>query len=147
MAWTHDIDIVRPAGEDVCYVNYSGQADASDLTDYALFDISAQGELRQGPNSGVAPTGTKIHNLRATIGGSGMYARLEFDATTDDLIGAFVQGSPLIVPPPFFPLDVHNDFFKDPGSSGSTGDIVLTTIGGAVGDGISIQMVLSLHVL
>uniref|UniRef100_A0A6M3L2N6 Uncharacterized protein n=1 Tax=viral metagenome TaxID=1070528 RepID=A0A6M3L2N6_9ZZZZ len=142
MGWTHRFKKLEKVvgGKYRYYVNYFGQADASDLSDYVLVDASALLPF--------VPTKTEILWLHMSVGGSGMMAVLEWDATTDDLIMGCPDGCSKEWPPPggVFPPDTARDegFTKDPASSGTTGDIVLTTIGGAVGDSVSIQLVLEL---
>lgn len=119
------------------YINWSGQADATDLTDTVVVDVSALVPI--------APTQLTIDYLRIAAGG--VFARLEWDATTDDLIIACppdcVVELPLKTGNPDHQMSAG--WTKDPNSAGTTGDILLTTIGGALGDGVSIQMVLKLR--
>lgn len=131
MAWTHYSNTQR-IGQNKFLVNYAGQADASDLTDYVLFDISAK-----------APgfTKTQIESLKIRSSG-GLVAVLEWDATTDDFITASV-GHEQQFPPPFQREDlISGNFIVDPASTGTTGDILLTTIGGALGRGVSIEAII-----
>jgi len=135
MAWTITSKAKYDQARKLYFINWSGQADATDLTDQVVVDASAI--------TGVAVL-TSIQWLRFA---ANTYARLEWDATTDDLIVAHPgAGGPLVLPP-LFPgerdFEVDNNFTKDPGSSGTTGDIVLTTLGGAAGKGVSIQLVVS----
>jgi|6_EtaG_2_1085325.scaffolds.fasta_scaffold00120_15 hypothetical protein len=142
MAWAHKFKKVQKkiGNTHMYYVNYFGQADASDLTDYVVMDASALLPF--------VSTKSEIKWLRLSTGGSGMIAYLEWDATTDDLIIGCPGGVALEWPPKtdFFPWEMARDegFTKDPASTGTTGDITLTTVGGAVGDAVSIQMVVEL---
>lgn len=143
MAWTHksnNKEQVLAGSGYRAYVNYIGQADASDLTDYVVFDASAQLPF--------VPAATEILWLKMVVGGSGMMAYLEWDATADTLIGGAAQGEPFAWPPETGHFDLayarDNGLTKDPVGSGTTADIVLTTIGGAVGDAVSLQMILAL---
>jgi len=128
------------------HLNYSGQADGSDLTDYAIMDVSAS-----PIHFGSVPSSGRILSLRMCVSG-GLFARLEWDATTDTLIVG--GGGPVKLGwgyPDVGPLinadmvDLNSaEFLQDPANSGQTGDILLTTINGAAGEGISIQMTANL---
>lgn len=133
MAWTHKRVLYHKPNSNVFLLHYGGQADGSDLTDYALFDISADAP-------GMAKT--QIDWLRINAGG--VYAFLEWDATTDDFICAAVDGGgPSEFPPPFDAADlIAGNMRVDPASTGTTGDIVLTTLGGAAGDGVVIDAII-----
>ena len=142
MAWTwHNVQyqVPQPNGTALLYVNASGQADASDETDKVLVDASAL--------LPVSPAKIEIEYLRISAGG--VFVRLEWDATTDDLIVACPTDNTLEYPPGQWAADkadlFNGSFIKDPASTGSTGDILLTTLGGAAGDGVSIQARLRLH--
>ena len=77
-----------------------------------------------GPD-GTAPTYTTVERIEGTVQGF-TSVRLFFDATTDDELAVLGTG---------FNYQDFTDFggFVDPQSTGTTGDIVLTTAGGASG--------------
>jgi len=131
MAWTHRRILYR-AGQNRFILHYSGQADVSDLDDYVLFDISAD-----------APGFTKTQVMQLQGQAGGLYAVLEWDATTDAFICAFPDGPLVKYPPPFDREDlVAGDMIIDPIPTGTTGDILLTTFGGAVGGGVNIDAII-----
>lgn len=138
MAWTlvKKTQIIR---QDKVLHTWSGQADASDLADQVIFDFSAD-----APGGGY--TKTTIEWLRVCAGG--VYITLEWGATTDVHICACPPGVLKIYPPPGFDrseiLTGDGDFVADPAGTGTTGDIVATTTGGAAGDGATVDMVLRL---
>lgn len=135
MAWTIDSDLVKITDEDIVLLNWSGMADASELTDTALFDTSAQ-TLN---TTGGAAASLKVLKIRIACGI--VSARLEFDADTDDLIIQCPANTVLVWPTDIFPLaNMVASFLTDPKSTGTNGDIVITTLGGAVGGGVSIQL-------
>jgi len=123
--------VYRPA-QNQFLLHYVGQADASDLTDYALFDFSVR-----VPGGGYTKTQLDYLRIQAC---EGLFALLEWDATTDDLIAASAGSTPYVFPPPFDRADlVAGSMLIDPASTGTTGDIVLTTLGGAVGRAVMID--------
>ena len=82
-----------------------------------------------GPD-GFAPSSLRIDRVRWTINGF-EYAKIAWDATTDDtaLILGVGEGE----------LDFRDvGGLRDPGSTGSTGDVVLTTPAGSAGDSYTI---------
>lgn len=135
MAWT--ITTANYQIGNYQYINWSGVADASDLTDQVVVDVSAL--------LPISPTQLTIDYLRIATG-AGVSAVLEWDATTDGLIincpGGCVMELPIKADP-----DYQRDagWTKDPNAAGTTGDILLTTIGGGLGEGVSIQMRLILR--
>lgn len=102
-------------------VNVTGQFNTSDETDTVIIDKSTL----IGP-SGVEPSKIVIEEITWSIGVGYDYILLEWDHTTDDIIDYF-QGQGYIDYRPFGGK-------TDPGSSGGTGDVVLTSAGGAAGD-------------
>lgn len=130
MAWTH-YKILRRQSQEVFLLHYAGQADASDLSDYVLFDISAEAPAR---------TKTQLDYLRIK---AGFFTVLEWDATTDDFIAACPDGGEYLFPPPFDRAElVSGNMLIDPVSTGTTGDIVMTTVGGAAGKGVVIDAII-----
>jgi hypothetical protein len=132
MAWTIDSVIVQD--NDVLTVNWSGIADASDLTDQVVVNLSDYTVT----SSGATATTSQILSFKGGAG-VGLMANLEWDHTTDDLI--------LNLPPglyiPMLPSDTPDEriaLFNDPGTAGGTGDIVLTTLGGASGESVTLYM-------
>ena len=129
MAWT--ITSANYQIGNLQYINWSGVADASDLTDQVVVDVSAL--------LPIAPTQLTIDYLRIATG-AGVSAVLEWDATTDGLILNCPGGCTLELP-------INGDradqqaagWTKDPIATGTTGDMLLTTIGGGLGEGVSIQ--------
>lgn len=131
MAWTH-YKILRRQSQDTFLLHYAGQADATDLTDYVLFDISAEAPAR---------TKTQMDYLRIKSGG--VFVVLEWDATTDDFIAACPDNGEYLFPPPFDRAElVSGNMLIDPVSAGTTGDIVMTTVGGAAGKGVVIDAII-----
>lgn len=135
MAWT--IAVANYQVGNLQYVNWSGVADATDLTDQVVVDASAL--------LPISPTQLTIDYLRIATG-AGVSAVLEWDATTDGLIINCPGGCVLELPLNGDRKDQQDaGWTKDPNASGTTGDILLTTIGGGLGEGVSIQMRLLLR--
>lgn len=129
VAWS--TDTLTSQNGDTYIVNWTGIADASDLADQVIVDIST---LTKSDTT--TPTYTEILELKASAGGcSGL---LEWDHTADDAIMAIPDGAPVELPA-MHPTDRAN-VFTDPRTSGGTGDIVLTTTGGGVGDSIQLYL-------
>ena len=135
MAWT--ITTANYQVENLQYINWSGVADATDLTDQVVVDVSAL--------LPISPTQLTIAYLRIAAG-AGVSAVLEWDATTDGLVLNCPGGCVLELP---INADMGHQrsagWTKDPIASGTTGDMLLTTIGGGLGEGVSIQAVLLLR--
>lgn len=93
---------------------------ASDVTDEVVIDVST-----------LAPAASQLKIMEIEAALIGCSAILEFDATADDVVFALPEGE-----------DVY-DFrsfggIPDPLSSGTTGDIVITTTGLGAGDTITL---------
>ena len=138
MGWTA-VTKSQVVNGDKVYHTWSGQADASDLANAVIFDFSV-----------VIPMGgytkTRIEWMRVQTGG--VYLVLEWKATTDVHICACAPGCEKIYPPPGFDkneiLTGGGNFILDPAGTGTNGDIVGTTTGGAAGDGATVDLVLRL---
>lgn len=137
MAWTHNNRIIQKGNQLV--VNYAGQADNSDLTAYQIVDISAYELL-----NGNAPSRTRVE--RALIVMDSMFYKLEWHRTANVLI-AGGGGGIYMLPFVLFGETPGNDIQPQPHldpDTGETGDIILTTLGAAVGTGVGIQMLVTL---
>jgi len=108
-------------GRNKIVVNVTGAFSVSDETDTVIIDASTL----IGPD-GTPPSSIRIDEITWAVGVGFDSVLLEWDATTDDVIDYF-QGQGYI---DFRPYGGKND----PKSSGTTGDILLTTAGGAAGD-------------
>ena len=108
-------------GRNKIVVNVTGIFDTADETDTVIIDVSAL----TGPD-GTPPTGVRIDEITWSLNGGWDYVKLEWDATTDDLIDYF-HGQGYM---DYGPYSGKND----PRSTGTTGDVLLTTAGGAAGD-------------
>lgn len=86
-----------------------------------------------GP-TGAAPSKLMVEKIEYAC--SGMQVRLHWDATTDDEI-AMLDGAG------FFDWTEVGGL-EDPASTGTTGDIILTTFGHGVGDAYTITLYLRL---
>lgn len=108
-------------GRNIITANVTGEFSAADETDTVIFDKSAL----IGPD-GTEPGSISIEEITWTIGPGFAYVRLEWEHNTDDLIDDFHgQGY----------MDYRPSGGKhDPKSEGGTGDVVLTTSGGAAND-------------
>jgi hypothetical protein len=106
-------------------------SDGTGTTDGILADISA---LAVGPD-GTASSKFAIERIDYVI--DGMQVVVEFDATTDDFI-ATLAGTGTID----FTQDGKYQGYIDPASSGTTGDIVGTTVGHTAGDKATIILYL-----
>jgi len=110
-------------GNNVFCYNVRGVFNASDETDTVVIDLSA----KAGPNGGVAPTKLRIDEIFWTINGYN-YIMLEFDRTTDVVIDYFAgQGY----------MDYSRMGGKIDNGTGNTGDLLLTSAGGASGGNFS----------
>ena len=107
-----------------------------DLTDTVLADISGLGAAGAS-----APTSIKIQRVQAVINGD-ITVTLEFDASTDQIIDQWSGQS-----------DVTNQIVvdytggpnkgvvgSDTAAAGWTGDLLLTTSGGAAGDEVNLTV-------
>lgn len=106
--------------------NVRGVYSASDETDTVICDISA----KVGPQ-GCAPSKLKIDEIWWTITGFD-YVQLSFDRTTDVIIDYF-QGQGY--------MDFKPYGGKVDTGTGGTGDLLLSTIGGAAGGAYSFIIV------
>lgn len=102
-------------------VNVTGEFSVADETDTVIIDVSTL----TGPD-GTPPTSVRIDEVTWSIGAGFDYIKLEWDATTDDIID-YYQGQGYMDYRPYSGK-------VDPKSSGTTGDVLLTTSGGAAGD-------------
>lgn len=103
-------------------VQYTIQSDGTGTTDGIVVDKSAF----TGPD-GTEPGRLVVEKIDYAV--DGMQLVLEFDHTADDVIAVLAgQGS-------FdFVQDGMYQGFIDPASAGTTGDIVVTTVGHTLGD-------------
>lgn len=101
-------------------------SDGTGESDVVKVDVSGL----TGPDVGVAPDRVAIKSIDYNVQGFD-YVTLEFDATADDEIAVLGQGVGYL---PFDP-PVNN-----PKSSGYTGDVLLTTSGGASGSSYDITL-------
>lgn len=108
-------------GRNIVVVNVKGAFNASDETDTVIIDKSAL----TGPD-GTEPGSISIEEITWTIGPGFAYVLLEWEHNTDDVVDYF-HGQGYV---DFRPYGGKND----PESEGGTGDLVLTTSGGAAGD-------------
>lgn len=111
-------------GRNIVVINVTGAFSAADETDTILIDKSTL----IGPD-GTEPTSISIEEVTWTIGPGFDYIALEWDHTTDDLVDNF-HGQGYM---DYRPYGGKND----PESSGATGDLILSTVGGAAGDSYS----------
>lgn len=107
-------------------VHITNRSDGTGESDVVKIDVSA---LANGPNPSTATDTLAIEEITYSVWGFS-HVLLEFDATTDDEI-AVLQGQGYLDFRPFGRK-------VDPKSTGSTGDLLLTTTGGATGSGYDI---------
>jgi hypothetical protein len=119
-------------GRNKIVVNVTGIFDTADETETVIIDVSTL----VGPD-GTAPTSVRIDEVTWAVGAGFDYVLLEWDATTSDVIDYF-QGQGYM---DFRPYGGKHD----PKSSGTTGDIVLSTAGGAAGDTYSFLIAATLQ--
>jgi hypothetical protein len=115
------------SGKNKYVVNITGIWATADETDTVVIDKSAL----TGPD-GIEPGSIRVDELTWSIGAGYDYVMLEWDHTTDDRI-EILQGQGYMDYRPYGGK-------QDPKSAGGTGDIVLTAVGGAAPDTISILM-------
>lgn len=108
-------------GRNKIVINVTGTFDTADETDTVLVDLSGL----TGPD-GTAPTAVRIDEVTWSMSPGWDSILLEWDHTTDDLVDHF-HGQGYM---DYRPYGGKND----PRSTGATGDLVLTTTGGASGD-------------
>jgi hypothetical protein len=102
----------------VVHVYLQSDGSSGELTDEVVIDVSA---LARGPEGNLCDH-VRVRRVYGSM--DGFTAFLEFDATTDDRFLNFPNGAP----------GVYADFtayggVEDPESSGTTGDVILTTAG------------------
>jgi hypothetical protein len=102
-------------------VNVTGAFSAADETDTVVIDVSTL----TGPD-GTPATGVRIDEVTGSLNGGWDYVLLEWEHTTDDVVDYF-HGQGYM---DYTPYGGKND----PRSAGGTGDLILTTSGGAAGD-------------
>ena len=113
-------------GRNMFTYNVRGVYSASDETNTVIIDLSA----KEGP-LGAAPTKIKIEEIWWTINGFD-YVTLSFDRGTDVVIDYyFGQGY----------MDYKPQGGKIDSGTGGTGDLLLSTVGGAAGGSYSFQIV------
>ena len=108
-------------GSNKIVINVTGAFSGADETDTVLVDLSTL----VGPD-GTPPTAVKIDEFTWAISPGFDAVVLEWEHTTDDIVDNFAgQGY----------IDYRSVSGKnDPRSAGGTGDLILTTIGGAAND-------------
>ena len=112
-------------GRNKLIVNVTGVYSAADETDTVVIDKSTL--AGPGPNS-AEPSKIRIDEVTWAIGAGFDYVLLEWDFCTDQVIDYF-QGQGY--------MDYRPYGGKNPTASTATGDVVLTTSGGAAGDSYS----------
>lgn len=112
-------------GNNRIVVNVTGEFSAADETDTVIIDVSTL----TGPD-GTPPTSVRIDEITWSVGAGFDSVKLEWDATTDDII-EYLQGQGYM---DYRPYGGKND----PKSAGSTGDVILSTTGGAANDSYSL---------
>ena len=108
---------------------YAAWSNGDQQADAKLVDISTLAP---------APTSVKIRTIDIFINGN-LQVDFEYDATTDELIDRFIGQSDITVP--FFrdySEGPNNGYVPDKTATGFGGDILLTTVGAASGDEVSI---------
>jgi len=113
------------------HIHITGIWSAADETDTVVVDKSTL----TGPN-GKEPGSVRVDEITWSIGLGYNYVTLEWDHNTDDMISVLSGGGYLDARP--------SGGLNDPKSTGGTGDIVLTSNGGAAGDVIDIMMLCTL---
>ena len=111
-------------GQNLVVVNVTGVFSVSDETDTIVIDKSTLA----GPD-GIEPGSIRIDEITWAVGPGFDYVLLEWDHTTDDVVDYF-QGQG------FMDYGIYGGK-DDPASAGGTGDLILTTSGGAAGDSYS----------
>lgn len=101
-------------------INVTGAFSAADETDTVLIDKSTI----TGPD-GIEPTSIKIDEITWAVGAGFDHVLLEWDHGTDDVLDYF-QGQGY--------MDYRPYGGKDDPNPGTTGDLILTTVGGAAND-------------
>jgi len=118
-------------GGNLHIVNITGTWDTADEVDTIVFNASDY----KGPDGQTMGAGsTKIEEITYSVSGDFESVNLEWDATTDDVIEK-LSGQGYFDYKPFGGK-------QDPASTGGTGDIVLTSVGGTTNSNYSILMVI-----
>lgn len=110
------------SGKNRYIINVTGAYSAADETDTVIVDLSTL----TGPD-GTAATKLKINEVTWAVGAGFDYVLLEWDATTDQVIDYF-QGQG------YMDYRLFGGKIPDSTAGGYTGDLILTTSGGAAGD-------------
>lgn len=106
-------------------IDVRGAFSAADETDTIIIDKSTLTSL-----AGIEPAKIRIDEITWAVGVGFDFVLLEWDHTADEVIDYF-QGQGYIDYRPYGGK-------KDAGGAGGTGDVVLTTSGGAAGDSYSL---------
>lgn len=107
-------------GRNIVLINVRGVFNSADETDTVIIDKSTLA----GPDGSVEPGSIAIEEITWSVGLGFDYVVLEWDHTTDDVVDYYSgQGFMEFCPGK-----------NDPKSAGGTGDLVLSTSGGAAGD-------------
>jgi hypothetical protein len=136
MAWT--VESNEYQDRNTVYRIWNGQADANTYA-AAIFDCSTYVK-----DDGTTPTKVEVSYMRVSVS-EGIHVKVELDATSNVLLMACPSNSTKEFPPPNFPREALVDGeLSTTDDSGVTGDIVLTSTVGAVGEGASVEMVVVL---
>lgn len=136
MGWTTTEKTYQAAGSPYYYINWAGIADATDLADAAIVDLSAL--TYDGTN---APTKARV--VWAKMSAGGVMAYMEYNEGTDVLILACPPGCTTEIT--YKPHgDIIHDGLYTGVTAGAASDIIMTTTGGAVGEGIYLSMIVEL---
>lgn len=108
-------------GRNIAWYNVTGAFSAADETNTVIIDKSTI----TGPD-GTEPTSICVEEVTWSIGAGFDYILLEWDHTTDAVLDYF-QGQGYI---DYTPFGGKNDTE----AAGDTGDLILTSAGGAAGD-------------
>jgi hypothetical protein len=109
------------SGRNKLVINVTGAFSAADETDTVIIDKSTL----VGPD-GTEPGKIRVDEITWSVGLGFDYVLLEWDHATDDVLDYF-QGQG------YMDYGIYGGK-TDPGSAGGTGDLILTTAGGAAGD-------------
>lgn len=112
-------------GSNKIEINVTGAFSAADETDTVVVNLSTL----TGPD-GTPPTAVRIDEITWSISPGFDYVLLEWDHTTDDVVDYFSgQG--------YITYKERSGGKNDPRSAGGTGNLILSTVGGAAGDAYS----------
>ncbi len=113
-------------GHNILVVNVQGVWDTADETDTVIIDKSTLPGPLSANGTSVEADSICIEEITWTVGLGFDYILLEWDHDTDDRVD-FFQGQGY--------MDYRNYGGKDdPKSAGGTGDLILTSVGGAAND-------------